>query len=657
MDKISIVGLSSEKEAVMDALMKLGAVELYEPTREEPQERSAAGRTTPESASSASGDAIADADALQTKMKNAIELAARFHQEKKPMFAAKRRIPSDVFVGTVARRTEIEAAADELSAGVSAISGLQSQIVRYRLLTEQIRPWTDVPIPVDNPETASTRLRLGTVANRAELTKLQALLEPLDEELDLVVLTEKDDVLQLCIVTLKQSDDQAASLLKGSVFRPLVLSGASGRPGELFDEYTRRAEEAEGQVQALTKSCAALSARLADYEILYDHASILLEKALSDTRLHHTGYTFLLQGWVPSDLTLSLEKALHEDFFVAFHHEPATSEDDFPILLKNHPLVKPYEVVTEMFSPPSTKDVDPNPIMAPFFLLFFSMMLSDAGYGLALAALCALLIWKFKVSGGLRSMCMFMFQGSLVSVIWGLLFGGFFGDLITAVSSGRFSFPTIWFNPIENPIKLMVWSVLFGTLHLFAGLLTKAYILTVTGKWLDAVLDIYPWIVTITGLGLLLGGPAMGIPVLADVGKYMALAGAAVLILFGGRDSRNPIVRILKGLIGLYGITGYFSDILSYTRILALSLATGVIAMVVNMLGSIAGFGFVGILLFIVVGLLGHLLNLALSALGCYVHTSRLQYVEFFSKFYEGGGRVWNPLSIKTRYVDIVRTP
>jgi V/A-type H+-transporting ATPase subunit I len=329
--------------------------------------------------------------------------------------------------------------------------------------------------------------------------------------------------------------------------------------------------------------------------------------------------------------------------------------EEFPVLLKNHPLVRPYEVITEMFSPPSTRDVDPNPILAPFFLLFFSMMLSDAGYGLVLAAGCALLIWKFKVTGGLRSMCLFKFQGSLVSVIWGLLFGGFFGDILTVATSGRFSFPTIWFNPMEDPIKLMIWSMLFGTMHLFAGMLTKAYILIITGKWVDAVLDIFTWIILITGLGLLLAGSSSGMPILAAAGKYMVLGSAAVLLLFGGRDSKNPIMRIIKGLIGLYGITGYFSDILSYTRILALSLATGVIAMVVNMLGGIAGKGFIGILLFIIIGLLGHTLNLALSTLGCYVHTSRLQYVEFFSKFYEGGGRIWNPLSVKTKYIHIMK--
>ncbi|MHB1454938.1 MAG: V-type ATP synthase subunit I [Saccharofermentanales bacterium] len=654
MDKINIVGLAGEKAEVMDALMKLGAIELYEPER-----GIAALPVRAAEAATVNGAAlaseIAGIEELILKMKNAIDLSSKFYKEKKPAFSAKRKIQTGYFSKTVSRLREVEGKADRLTSDVSAISNLNAHLIRYRLILDQLKPWAGLKIRVDTPETQYTRIRPGTLSDEAELHKLLVVLESQDSDTDIIELSRYEDAILVCVVSLKANDEKIASLLKGSAFRPLNIPGASGYPDDIIADYEQRAAAASDEIGVLTNECISLASDVRDFEIIYDHASILLEKALTEMKLFHTGYTFILKGWIPSHLTESVEKALNNDFFVAFSHEKATSEDEYPILLKNHPLIKPYEVVTEMFSPPSTKDVDPNPILAPFFLLFFSMMLSDAGYGLVLAAGCALLIWKFKVTGGLRSMCLFMFQGGLVSVIWGLLFGGFFGDILTVVSSGRFSFPTLWFNPIENPIKLMIWSMLFGTMHLFAGLLTKAYILIVTGKWIDAVLDIFTWIILITGLGLLLAGSTSGFPILASAGKYMAIGSAVVLLLFGGRDSKNPIMRIIKGLIGLYSITGYFSDILSYTRILALSLATGVIAMVVNMLGGIAGFGFIGILLFVAVGLLGHTLNLALSTLGCYVHTSRLQYVEFFSKFYEGGGRMWNPMSIKTRYIQIMK--
>lgn len=196
-------------------------------------------------------------------------------------------------------------------------------------------------------------------------------------------------------------------------------------------------------------------------------------------------------------------------------------------------------------------------------------------------------------------------------------------------------------------MKLMVWSMLFGVVHLFAGMLLDIYNQARRGTLRDALLDTAPWFVIIIGLGLMLTD-------FATVGKYMAIAGTAVKLLFGGREAKNPILRIFKGLASLYDITGYFSDILSYTRILALVLATSVIAIVVNTLAMIGGSGLLGIMLFIAVSIFGHLLNLALSALSAYVHAARLQYVEFFGKFFGGGGTFWKPLALRTRYVRLV---
>ncbi len=528
-------------------------------------------------------------------------------------------------------------------------------MIKYTLNAAQMEQWRDVDIRLDVSGTDFTGIRPGMFSTHKEAKETQERLQEEIPESEIILLPGSDDMIRAIAVYHRDSEDKVMQILKSSPFKQLSSSLNSGSPDEIYTENINAVKRAEKAVADLTAECIAIARDVEEFEIIYDHASILFDKAASQSLLLETGYTFILQGWIPSHLTDEVGKALSADFVIAYKSRKAKAQDEYPILLKNHPLVKPYEVVTEMFSPPSVRDVDPNPVMAPFFLLFFSMMLSDAGYGLVLAAGCALLIWKFKVTGNLRSMAMFIFQGSLASVVWGFLFGGFFGDIITAITSGRYSFPALWFNPMEEPTRLMIWSVLFGTMHLFAGMLTKAYILIITGHLKDAVYDIFSWIIALTGIGLILGGPAMGIPALAEAGKYMALAGILVIVLFGGRDAKYTIMTIIKGLIALYNITSYFSDILSYTRILALSLATAVIGMVVNMLGSILGFGPAGILLFIVVGVFGHLLNLAISALGCYVHTSRLQYVEFFSKFYEGGGRAWDPLKIKTKYIRIYR--
>lgn len=650
MDKIHIVGLANDKEAIMDSLMKLGAVELSEVTdrsdgsmeSEEPQE------STELSAN------VKYASDLMLRMKNAVELSDKYHHEKKPMFSSMRKVSSDNFMTVVSSIDDVEAKADELQNHTSEITVLNTRIMKNILIAEQLKPWTDVEIKLGDSGTEFVDMVPGTFESIDEVELFRDALRSSASESDVIVLHDNDlSFIRAIVIYHRDLAESIIPIIKGSVFRPLSISSRSGYSGDIYDECVAEIENDRNKIRELTSRCREIAENVQEFEIIYDHASVLFDKSTSQSMILDTDYTFILQGWIPSHLTDSVEKALRSEFIIAFQSRKAKTEDEYPILLKNHPLVKPYEVVTDMFSPPSVRDIDPNPIMAPFFLLFFSMMLSDAGYGLILAAGCALLIWKLKVTGSMRSMAMFIFQGSLAAIVWGFLFGGFFGDMITALSSGRFSFPTIWFNPIEDPTRLMIWSVLFGVLHLFAGMLTKAYILIITGKWKDAVFDVFSWIIALTGVGLLLGGPALSLPVLADIGKYMVITGFGVIVLFGGRDSENPVLRILKGIIGLYDITSYVSDALSYTRILALSLATAVIGMVVNKLGSILGFGFTGIILFIVVGLVGHMLNLAISTLGCYVHTSRLQYVEFFSKFYEGGGRAWDPLSVKMKYIKI----
>ncbi len=649
MDKIHLVGLSDDKEAIIDALMRLGAIELSE-TEGGLSDRSVSDGDAAIKEQSLSAREASD---MITRMKNAIELSGRFYSEKKPMFSSKRKVTTEEFSGTVAEEDIVEAKASRLQENVSEIAALNTRILKNSIISAQMEPWKDIRIRLDRTDTEQVAVRPGIFSSASETELLRNQLAEEIPESEVVELSGTEEFVRALVVFHKDHEDKAMQIIKNSSFKPLISSAFTGYPIDIYNDSLNEIELAENEIGRLTEECKAIASDVRKFEILYDHASILFDKAASQSMLRETDYTFILQGWIPSHLTEAVEKALHSDFIIAFKSRKATAEDEYPILLKNHPLIKPYEVVTEMFSPPSVRDVDPNPIMAPFFLLFFSMMLSDAGYGMLLAIGCALLIWKFKVSGGLRSMAMFIFQGGLASIIWGLLFGGFFGDLITAVSSGRFSFPTIWFNPLNDPTRLMIWSVIFGAIHLFAGMLTKAYILIITGKWKDAVFDIFSWIIALTGLGILLGGSMTGIPVLSQIGKYMAAAGFATILLFGGREAKNPVMRILKGAISLYDITSYFSDMLSYTRILALSLATAVIGMVVNMLGGIMGFGFVGIILFVVVGVFGHTLNLAISALGCYVHTSRLQYVEFFSKFYEGGGRSWDPLKFRTKYIDI----
>lgn len=652
MDKIDIVGLASEKKALISALMNLGAVEISEEPERVREDDKNINSALIESGSSSQIGKLNDLMAL---MKSAIETSDKFHREKKPMFSHKRKISEADFLETIARKDEITKIAGDIESAKLQISELRTKIAKNSLVCERYKDWTGVDISLENLHTKYTRVWLGSVSSVASADNLKELLHLEVPESEVNIIIESEESVQIAVIVWEDKEEQAARILKDSEFIPLHTAETSGTPAENYEKAAKHIENANEQIRELEDRIYDLSKNPGQFEIIHDHAMIELDKILSGDMLSETEYTFILQGWTPSHLTDSIHKALKKEFNIAFKSRRATINDEYPLLLKNHPLIKPYEVITNMFSTPSVRDIDPNPVMAPFFLFFFSMMLSDAGYGLLLAAGCAIMIWKFKVSGSMRDMCLFLFHGGLASVVWGLMFGGFFGDFLTVLSSGKISFPAIWFNPIEDPTKLMIWSMVFGVIHILAGLFSKAFILIMTGKWLDAVFDIFSWFLVIVGAGVMLFGMTSQLNLLGEIGKYMALSGLGIIILFGGRSSKNPIARIFRGIGGLYSITSYFSDILSYTRIVALSLATAVIAMVVNMLGSLAGFNFIGIIMFILVSIAGHMLNLALSSLGCYVHTCRLQYVEFFGKFYEGGGRAWNPVTVNTRYVKLVR--
>lgn len=362
----------------------------------------------------------------------------------------------------------------------------------------------------------------------------------------------------------------------------------------------------------------------------------------------HTEKTFLLTAWVPEEKIPQLEKLL-EEFPCYLEVAEPDPEEEPPVLLKNHKLVEPFEVVTEMYSLPSPHGVDPNIAVAIFYFIFFGIMLSDAGYGLLLFFGGLFALKKMDLSPFLRKMVKLITFGGVSTVFWGALYGSWFGNLIpqfTLTFLGRQINVPLLLDPLNDPLTILGISFALGALHLFCGMGYKAYLLIRRGHPWEALFDIGFWYMVLVGL------PMLVLPgVFRTVGLSLAVVGAVGLILTQGRDKKNIFARLLSGVASLYDITGYLSDLLSYSRILALGLATAVIGNVVNIMGTLAGGGILGLLLFIPVFLFGHALNLSINALGSYVHSSRLQYVEFFGKFYEGGGKPFQPLQANTKYV------
>ena len=296
------------------------------------------------------------------------------------------------------------------------------------------------------------------------------------------------------------------------------------------------------------------------------------------------------------------------------------------------------------------------------------MMLSAAAYGLIVAAVCGILVWKFpRMSAGMRKSLKLFFYCGLSTVVWGVLFGGYFGNIVDIVSEKFFGRtitpPALWFVPLNEPMKLLLYSLLFGVIHLFTGLAIKGYLCIRDRKYMDFFCDVVLWFMLLIGLILMLLPSSLFASIaqmtivfpaaLNTLAKVLAAAGAIGIVLMSGRSNKNPALRIALGAYDLYNITGWLSDVLSYSRLLALGLATGVIASVINQMGSMLPNNVIGVVFFIIIFLVGHSMNLAINLLGAYVHTNRLQFVEFFGKFYEGGGRPFHPFKENTKYADV----
>ncbi len=362
-----------------------------------------------------------------------------------------------------------------------------------------------------------------------------------------------------------------------------------------------------------------------------------------------TDNLFMLRGFVSVNDAPLLKKELetkclcHVDFVVP------DENDDVPVLFENNIFASPLEGITKTYALPAKQDIDPNFITAIFYYVFFGMMFSDAGYGLLVALVCGFLALRGRAEIK-NTMTLFFFCG-ISTFFWGLLFGSFFGDSVNVISKtflGKdYYLKPLWLDPAKEPLKLLIFSVCLGLAQILTGMAIRFYTLIRQKDYKGAFFDTASWIFILSGVALILAGTALKLPVTTP-GAILSLTGAVTVILTKGREKRNPFARFFTGILGLYDITGLVSDVLSYSRLMALGLSTGVIASVVNMMASLSGNSLLGTVVFVAVFITGHGLNFAINMLGAYVHTNRLQYVEFFSKFYRGGGKSFKAAAFKS---------
>ena len=390
---------------------------------------------------------------------------------------------------------------------------------------------------------------------------------------------------------------------------------------------------------------------------MVDYLTMRKDKYDALNSLGFTESTFVLTGFIPEKYCDSLRKEIEEKHVAYIEFTDPSEDEEVPVLLENGRFSAPLEGITKMYAMPSKDDVDPTPVMAFFYYLLFGMMLSDAGYGILMVIGTMIALKKFKLEDSMRKTLIMFRNCGISTVIWGALFGSWFGDIVQVVGKQFFDKDVgsiaLWFQPLDDPIKLLLFSFGIGILHLFLGVAVAFYMSWRDGRKLDAIFDAVPIYLIILGVAPLGAGILTEVPsTLKTVGGYMLIAGVVLLVLTAGRSSKNIFGKLFGGLYALYNTaTGWLSDILSYSRLLALGLATGSIASVINLIGTMPENKIIKLVLLVVVFVIGHTANLAINLLGAYVHTDRLQFVELFSKFYTGGGREFEPLTVNTKYL------
>lgn len=528
------------------------------------------------------------------------------------------------------------------------LSRLHNEETRVHSTLKQLQPWAWLDVPLARiSEKRAYCLVLCEIPVRA----FDEVVEELEEACYAVHVEhgpEGKRTVPAAIVCLAADRQHALDVLAEHGISPSQLPALDGTPAQEIracgEELSRIAEETArilGEVKLL------LSERVKILS-LYDNLSLERERRLLERSCPATRTAFAVEGWVRASDLPTLEKALISRFGLVHIESRDPVEGEVPpVALENPGPVTPFEAVTEIYSMPRNGSVDPTFALAPFFFIFFGIALGDVGYGIGLTALSLLLLKKVKMAGLAKKLFTLLAMCGVSSAIVGALTGGWLGNLVRI--------PPLWFNPMDNPMLMLGVSFALGVIHIYVGLGIKFYSNVRQGKLLDAIFDQGFWYVFLTGLLLLLGGSGLKSAGLAAAGQWFAIAGAAGLILTQGRAHRNPIKRLGSGILSLYGVTGYLSDVLSYSRLLALGLASSVIAVVIDdMALRMLGIPFVGWIPMVLLLAIGHGFNLAINVVGSYVHSSRLQYVEFFSKFFEGGGRRFLPFRKRTRYIEVM---
>ncbi len=643
MKKLRLLAVRDVKEELLRELIRRGCVEFSE------LEGEIRGTELADALRRESVDVPA-LKAKQSALVHAVELLDRYAPKKSKLLSAKPELEDRVLLDDTGLTGALKVA-EAIESSDARIKRIAAEESRQRSVIESLQPWLGLDLSLDCDGTERCSVLLGSLPGRIQLADAEAAIAEVDEEAELFPVHSDKKEHDVLLVCMKEKLPAMQDALRPFGFTASPLSSMHGTARECLLNAEQSLKELAAEKDNCTQYIVDDAVHRDELKLAADRVSVKIALAEAEDRLCGTESVVAMEGWFPAEREDELAEVF-ERFGCAWETCDPT-EDGYPqvpVQPQNNKLTNALNMVTDMYALPAYGSVDPNPLMAPFFILFYGLMMADMGYGIMMILAAVIALKKIKPRRGSLSFCQLLLYCGVTTFIMGALTGGFFGDALEQIGrilgkpEGWGALPAL-FSPLKDTTMVLIGSMVLGMIHLNTGMAINAVKKIRRGQVADAVWEEGALWVTLIGavLYVLKLGNIGGYPVVLILGLVMVFYG-------GSRSAKGFFGKLLSVFVTLYNqATGWFGDILSYSRIMALMLAGSVIATVFNTIGAIAN----NLVVFFIIFLIGHALNFGLNLLGCYVHDLRLQCLEFFGKFYEDGGRAFDPLEIKTKYYNV----
>lgn len=656
MKKLKLMAVQSQKEDILRELMLMGCVQIDQPKDVQDAED--------DSARLKKRGVLMEYNSKRTTISNALDRLKKYAPWKKGLLTPLPETGIDEILDESSLDEDLRIAQKILDNDVE-IRSLTAQENRERTTIAAMQPWLSMDQDLSQTRTEYCDIVYATMPAAEVFEDVRAAIAEYEADINLI---SKDKQTQFVVLMFsRDKEEEVLAELKHFGFAPVVMSGLSGTPVEVVAKSNKLLEELAAKKKEAEEAITAEAGNRQQLQLGLETLQTKIDREEASIKSLDTASTFTFEGWITAPDEQRFAEVL-DKYTCAWETEDPDPENpqEVPIKLKNNKITRPYNVVTEMYSLPAYNGLDPNPFIMPFFAFFFGMMFADMAYGLIMFIAGMVFLKKAKPKGTMRYMAGLLIECGITTFIMGFMINGFFGDLVTVVGGwfGKdialvpdFAHFSIMGNEItlplnlmsgNNPLYVLIFAIVLGAIHLLVGTLIGCYLKIKDGQWADAIFNDMCWWVMIVGLVLMLLGK----------GNMVLYVGLAMMVL-GSLITNKGFGKITGIVSAIYnGATGYLGDFLSYSRLMALMLAGSVIASVFNQLGSLGnqnGATIGGTILFIAVFCIGHVLNFILNIIGCFVHTLRLQYLEFFGKWYRDGGKAFKPLNIKTKFFDIAK--